>query len=330
MESRDAAPKVALEAVGMVWRLTSKTARRFPILLLLALLGCRPPEDTGKDSGADSGETADTADTGEDTATDCEDLSDLVSQCGDLVQPREGGGTYYDGLDGNAADLADALSLLIDDHNSVSYDNLWERFPATDSRADGTVWDVYSDLPGGDAPYIYTFDDQCGQYQGEGECFNREHLWPSNWFGGGSPMKSDLFHVLPTDGYVNNMRGNYAFGIVGEAVWTSSNGAIRGISRQCGFARTVFEPIDAYKGDIARALLYFSVRYRNDGAAFDSSYATTGAHLEPWAEELLLAWHIQDPVDEKETARNDAVFSIQGNRNPFIDHPEWACGITDF
>jgi endonuclease I len=314
----------------MDWRLTSKSARRFPILLLLALLGCRPLDDTG--SGTDSGDTSETGneDTGEDTGTDCEDLSALVAQCGDLVQPGEGGGTYYDGLDGNAAGLADALSLLIDDHTTVSYDNLWERFPATDSRADGTVWDVYSDLPGGEAAYIYTFSDQCGQYQGEGECFNREHLWPSNWFGGGSPMKSDLFHLVPTDGYVNNMRGSYAFGIVGEARWTSTNGSLRGISRQCGFARTVFEPIDAYKGDIARALLYFSVRYRHEGAAFDSSYATTGAHLEPWAEELLMAWHIQDPVDEKETDRNEAVFSIQGNRNPFIDHPEWACAVTDF
>ncbi len=294
------------------------------MLFLLALLGCRPPEDTGVDSSVD------TQDSGEVTGPDCEDLSGLVSECTARVQPGEGGGTYYDGVDGDAPDLVEALSQLIDDHYYVSYDNLWERFPATDARADGTVWDVYSDLPGGESPYTYTFADQCGQYQGEGECFNREHLWPTNWFGGGSPMKSDLFHVVPTDGYVNNMRGNYPFGIVGEVNWTSANGAVRGQSRQCGFTRTVFEPIDDYKGDVARSLFYFSVRYRNDGAAFDSSDAVEGVHLEAWAEELLTAWHIQDPVDEKEAARNEAVFSIQGNRNPFIDHPEWVCGVADF
>jgi endonuclease I len=143
-------------------------------------------------------------------------------------------------------------------------------------------------------------------------------------------MKSDLHHVFPTDGYVNNRRGSYPFGEVDRPIWTSENGSMLGSSDQCDAYSRVFEPIDVFKGDVARALFYMSVRYRNADDEWSSSGATVGASMEPWAEEVLRAWHITDPPDAKEIDRNNAVASLQSNRNPFVDHPEWVCLVEDF
>jgi endonuclease I len=138
-------------------------------------------------------------------------------------------------------------------------------------------------------------------------------------------MRSDLHQVYPTDGYVNSIRGDYPYGPVAEPTYTAQNGSLRGYSALCDYPWRVFEPIDAYKGDLARAQLYMSVRYRGEDAGWAGSEAVDGAALEPWYATTLLAWHLMDPVDSKETARNDAVQDLQGNRNPFVDHPEYAC-----
>jgi endonuclease I len=90
----------------------------------------------------------------------------------------------------------------------------------------------------------------------------------------------------------------------------------------------VFEPIDEYKGDLARTYFYVSVAYM--GASWSSNQMVSGAKLNADAEAMLRAWHAADPVSSKETARNAAVEDVQGNRNPFIDHPEWVELITDF
>jgi endonuclease I len=92
----------------------------------------------------------------------------------------------------------------------------------------------------------------------------------------------------------------------------------------------VFEPTDSFKGDLARVFFYMSVRYGLEDENWDSSFAVEGASIEQWEEDVLRAWHIMDPVSEKEIQRNEAVFGIQGNRNPFVDHPEWVCLIGDF
>ena len=139
-------------------------------------------------------------------------------------------------------------------------------------------------------------------------------------------MYSDLFHVLPTDGYVNNRRSNYPYGKVGNASWTSLNGSKLGSSATSGYSGTVFEPIDSFKGDIARIYFYMSTRYMDkianwDGASFQNS------DLSSWAKNLFLQWHQLDPVSSKERKRNDSVYVIQHNRNPFVDHPEWVNDI---
>ena len=236
---------------------------------------------------------------------------------------------YYDaaaGLYGTA--LKQALHDIIDNHTSVTYQSLWTHFQTTDKKPNGKVWDMYSDIPGGTPAYEFTFvTDQCGSYNSEGDCYNREHSFPASWFNDAYPMYSDLFQLVPTDGYVNNRRSNYPYGKVGSASWTSTNGSKLGSSATAGYSGTVFEPIDAYKGDFARNYFYMATRYYNEDSGWPGSDMVTGSQLKPWAVTLLLQWHQSDPVSQKEIDRNNAVYGIQHNRNPFIDHPEFAADI---
>jgi endonuclease I len=233
---------------------------------------------------------------------------------------------YYNGTENlRGEQLRHALHLIIKDHTSLSYNNLWDAFEDTDKKSNGKVWDMYSDKPGGTPAYQYTFaSDQCGNYSGEGSCYNREHSLPKSWFNDASPMYTDLFHLYPTDGYVNGMRSNYPYGEVGSATWTSTNGSKRGNSSYPGYSGIVFEPIDEYKGDFARSYFYMSTRYKDKNLGQESSSMFTGSALDTWAKNMLLEWHRNDPVSQKEIDRNNAVYAYQHNRNPFIDHPEFA------
>lgn len=239
---------------------------------------------------------------------------------------------YYDnaaGLEGQA--LRSALHDIIDNHNSIDYGDIYDILDQTDSKPNGKVWDMYSDVPGGTPPYEYTFfEDECGNYSGEGSCYNKEHSWPKSWFGGKVyPMYSDLFHIVPTDGYVNGMRSNYPYGEVGSIQWESLNGSKKGSNTFPGYSGTVFEPIDEYKGDLARGYFYMSTRYYNEDSGWPGSAAVDGAELKPWTINLLLEWHYNDPVSQKEIDRCNAIYNIQNNRNPFIDHPLYVSYIWD-
>ena len=239
---------------------------------------------------------------------------------------------YYSsatGLTGNQ--LKVALHKIINGHSSISYAQLWNAFWSTDNKGNGIVWDMYSDNPSGTPPYIYYLgQDQCGNYTSEGDCYNREHSWPSSWFNNDGTARTDLHHIFPTDGWVNNKRGNFAFGEVGSASWTSRNGSKLGTCKTPGFSGTVFEPIDEYKGDFARAIMYMSVRYYSEDGSWSSSDMTEKANIKQWAIDLLLRWNEQDPVSEKEKERNEFIYNdYQHNRNPFVDHPEYARMIWD-
>ena len=239
---------------------------------------------------------------------------------------------YYNsanGLTGNQ--LKVALHNIIKGHSSISYSQLWNAFWSTDNKGNGIVWDMYSDKPNGTPPYVYYLgQDQCGNFSGEGDCYNREHSWPSSWFNDQTTPRTDLHHIFPTDGYVNNRRGNYAFGEVGSASWTSRNGSRLGTCKTPGFSGTAFEPIDEYKGDFARAIMYMSVRYYSEDGSWSSSDMTTKSEIKPWAIYMLLRWNELDPVSEKEKLRNEAIYDdYQHNRNPFVDHPEYARMIWD-
>jgi len=167
--------------------------------------------------------------------------------------------------------------------------------------------------------------DQGGVGGVEGTGYNREHTWPQSWFGGSvAPMESDLFQLYPTDNFVNNQRGSDPYAEVDFPTWTSLNGSRKGNSSTPGYVGPAFEPIDAYKGDVARNYFYMTTRYYLDDAGWPGSAMTSGADLLPWAVDLLLEWHAADPVSRKELERNGTIWGIQGNRNPFIDRPEFA------
>lgn len=245
---------------------------------------------------------------------------------------------YYTSANGlTGFTLKTALYNIIKGHTSVSYDDLYTYYAKTDAKPGNVVWDMYSDNPSGTPAYIYhhVSSDQCGSYNSEADCYNREHSFPASWFNDGTPMYSDLFLVVPTDGYVNNRRSNYPFGDVGTASWTSTNGSKLGNCSYPGYSGTVFEPIDAYKGDFARSMFYIVTRYENVIATWYSNTTEAGHALtnnntvcfQTWYLNMLYQWHVDDPVSTKEIARNDSVYKIQHNRNPYIDHPEWVAVV---
>lgn len=126
--------------------------------------------------------------------------------------------TYYAAADGKKqAELKTAMYKLITNHTVISYSDLFDAYRTSDLRADGTVRDWYSNVT------RFNIDtDRAGSYSAEGDCFNREHSVPQSWFSKASPMKSDLVHVVPTDGYVNNRRGSFPFGETKGEVYKSA------------------------------------------------------------------------------------------------------------
>ena len=232
---------------------------------------------------------------------------------------------YYNNASGLTGEpLHQALHDIIDGHTVLSYTSLWTHYQTTDVKPNGKVWDMYSDIPDGTPPYEFTFvSDQCGNYGAEGDCYNREHSWPKSWFNDMAPMNTDIFHVVPSDGYVNGQRGNYPYGEVSNPTWISDNGCKKGPNSYPGYSGTVFEPIDAYKGDFARIYFYMSTRYLGEDGSWPGSDMANGAQLEPWALDMMMEWHAEDPVSQKEIHRNDANYGIQNNRNPFVDHPNY-------
>ncbi len=244
---------------------------------------------------------------------------------------------YYDGTAGlSGASLKSKLKTIITNgHQDNGYGNLLTAFQSTDRdyfyENDGTVMDMYSENPTGTDPYIYNHGvKQCGNYSVEGDCYNREHVVPQSLFNQNLPMRSDVHFVTPTDGKVNGMRSNYPFGKVGSTSFTSLNGSKLGSSVSAGYAGTVFEPIDEFKGDIARMILYFVTRYETQLSGFSSGNilgSTAYPGLQTWELKQLLEWNNLDPVSPFEIARNNAAFTYQGNRNPYIDRPEFVALI---
>lgn len=229
---------------------------------------------------------------------------------------------YYNNAN-NKSDqaLMAALHSIIDGHTKRSYQQLWSDFRSTDCNGT-TIIDRYSTTQ-----YTYS-SDQCGNYSGVGDCYNREHSIPNSWWGGSDSdtAYTDLHHMFPVDGWVNNERGNHPFG-------DCANGVAKGTGKlgTCtfsGYNGTVFEVADEYKGDFARVYFYFATRYMTRMSNYTSGTgnvvftASTYLGLTNWAINQLLEWHRNDPVSTLETRRNDAVYGIQKNRNPFVDYPE--------
>lgn len=253
---------------------------------------------------------------------------------------------YYNSATGTGYTLKTQLYNIIKNHNDQGYTGLWTTYGTSDRdlfyENDNSVLDVYSENPTGPDPYTFIYsNNQCGTYTNEGDCYNREHTVPQSYFGNGvQPMYSDAHFVLPTDGKVNGKRDDFPYGRVGTASWTSMNGSKFGNNNNsgysAGYSSTVFEPIDEFKGDIARCILYFATRYENQLTNFYTSTSSTAKVMFDGTSDhsfsnaflnILLTWHMQDPVSAREIARNNAVYARQNNRNPYIDHPEYVCQI---
>jgi len=239
----------------------------------------------------------------------------------------------------------DTLNIPYNSQNNVLFDSRAAvnklDLRRNDANTTDIIWDMYTDNPTG--PEVVEFIpvvNQCGSNtQPEiGFCYNREHSFPMAWFGGSiHPMRTDMHALFATDAWSNARHDNYPYGEVGNAEWTSPAGAKLGSSSFPGYNGKVFEPIDAYKGDFARAMFYMVTCYENfmpswesNGMADSVLDGTTWPSLENWAIKQWYKWHIQDPVSQKEINRNDSIYVFQRNRNPFIDHPEfveliWSC-----
>ena len=267
----------------------------------------------------------------------------VIALSAKTVTPAASLPAYYAKIEGKSAkSLFDAVHEVVKvGYSSLGYDGLWDAYQHTDLRDNGKIWDMYSDCS-----WTYK-SDQCGSYSSECDCYNREHSIPKSWYGDTkSGPGCDIFHLVPTDGKVNGMRSNYAFGEVSSASYTFDGAKLgssksititngntiagnEGTSISCS-ANKVFEPRDEYKGDFARGYFGAMIRWAGDhqsftdgdgGKIFSSSYAAGSFGLTKYGVALLMKWHRQDPVSQKEVDRNNGIQQTQGNRNPFIDYP---------
>ena len=262
------------------------------------------------------------------------------------VTPAASLPTYYQQIDGEAGKtLFDAVQTVTKfGYSSLGYDGLWGAYPYTDVHENGYVWDMYSDCT-----WKSINSNHCGNYSNECDCYNREHSIPKSWYGDTkSGPGCDIFHLVPTDGKVNGMRSNYAFGEVASASYNKQGNKLgsaksitiiggntiagnTGATISCS-ASKVFEPRDEYKGDFARGYFGAMIRWAGDHQTFSDGNGGTMFSKEGYTESslygftkygvaLLMKWHRQDPVSQKEVDRNNGIQQTQGNRNPFIDYP---------
>ncbi|HIP32706.1 MAG TPA: T9SS type A sorting domain-containing protein [Crocinitomicaceae bacterium] len=245
-------------------------------------------------------------------------------------------------------ELHDLIAVQADRirYSSSSQYDVWDAIMHTDTRLNdaGTatiVWDMFTDRPTatGEVEYNHcTHRDQGSCPGGEGNCYNREHTFPRSWWGGGTTLSdtinTDMHHIYASDRSLNSSKSNYPPGMVTSPVTTGSNGWLMGAnaSYPCTPAtgsKRYFEPLDEFKGDYARTYFYVVTRYQHNMAAWQGLSSqgncfidgTTYPSIQNWAMQVLLQWHAQDPVSQKEIDHNRAVYAIQGNWNPYIYTP---------
>lgn len=252
---------------------------------------------------------------------------------------------YYDGTANlTGYPLKTKLNQILSAATDLGYGALWITYATSDVdryyENNGTLLDMYSEKPAGPDSYEYVIGastsggNQCGSQNqnNEGFCYNREHSLPKTYFGGqnATPMANDAHFVIPTDYYVNSKRESFPYGETANPTLTFTNGSKIGACNFPGYSGVIFEPINEFKGDLARMQLYFVTRYQHRLASFSQFQnasspldGTVDRGLQQWYLNLMLKWAAQDPVSQRERDRNNAIYARQGNRNPFIDHPEW-------
>lgn len=235
------------------------------------------------------------------------------------VRPAAAPASYYAAASGKSGqDLLRALSGIISNQRALSY-----------SGARNTMFASIDDADNDNAvPCVYTGrrgTPVSSSASASSVSMNTEHTWPQS-LGATGVAQADLHHLFPTDMDANGRRASYPFGEVSSATWTARDydgGDASQLGRDAS-GRTVFEPQDRHKGNVARAIFYFYTRYASQRP---SKFSLANFNVE---EATLRRWHVQDPPDAAERSRNDAVYGAQGNRNPYIDHPEYVAAIPDF
>ncbi|WP_252225539.1 endonuclease [Clostridium sp. ZBS2] len=221
--------------------------------------------------------------------------------------------TYYtDAIGKSGKALKSSLHEIIDDNKKLSYAAVWEALMDTDEDPNNT----------NNVILLYTGRSQGKNTKGAGvNNWNREHVWAKSHgnFGTKAGPGTDLHHLRPADVSVNSSRGNLDF---------DNGGVPHSEATLCKYDNDSWEPRESVKGDIARMLFYMDVRYEGDRGEVDlelNNKVNNGANPYMGKLSTLLQWNNQDPVDELEKRRNDIIYKkYQHNRNPFIDHPEWA------
>ena len=256
-------------------------------------------------------------------------------------------GTYYQAADGKKGEeLKTALFTIISPHTILKYTyDVWDAIESYDLRADGMIWEIYSGI----SNFTPKTDRDKGDDVEEGKKYNREHAMPKSWFNEATqdnyttdvyPMYTDLHHLFPTDRFANTLRSNYPYGEVGATITKQTEGGFSKFGRAVdslgykvsGQNGRVFEPNDRYKGDLARVYFYMATAYesyKNEKGVTrspkdwksDMLASNVYPFFTDWALKMLLRWAANDPVDEKEINRNNAIYGIQKNRNPFVDYP---------
>ncbi len=222
----------------------------------------------------------------------------------DFEWPEQDGASIFDDCDGQTGGtLWNCLRSKITGHDGQGYDDARDIIFSELDCENNQVQCVYTGT-------YYTTN--CVYRPSSLNC---EHSWPQSYGADSEPARSDMYHLFPTYPDVNSRRSNHPFGIVVNESW-SEGGSKLGTDSQ---GNTVFEPRDPHKGDVARAVFYFAVRY-------DGGYSQV-----PWyVEETLKQWNRDDPPSEKERQRNEDISSYQHNRNPFIDRPDFVDDIGNF
>lgn len=247
-----------------------------------------------------------------------------------LIQAEEMPVGYYNAIDGKQDSvLKSTLGQIIRPHTAIPYgsgaESTWGVFYYSDQDEEGYCMDMYCDS-------WKKFTSVGAVVSG---C-NIEHSFAKSWWGGSkNDAYKDCYHLNPSNATANSARSNYPLGVPTKDLKDqSATGSLKvGRATYEGETFWVFEPKDEYKGDFARAYFYMATCYgdeltwRLDNKDVGSKYAMRNdSYLEfrDWEIEVLLTWHRQDPVSEKETKRMDAVSDFQHNRNPYIDYPELA------
>ncbi|MCY7947492.1 endonuclease [Bacillus atrophaeus] len=221
--------------------------------------------------------------------------------------------TYYETAEGKSGEvLKSALHRIISGHTMLSYSEVWTALKETDEDPANP----------NNVILLYTNESRAKSLNGGsvGD-WNREHVWAKSHggFGTSKGPGTDIHHLRPADVQVNSARGNMDFDNGGSEHPKAPGNYYDGDS---------WEPRDEVKGDVARMLFYMAVRYEGDDGYPDLELNDkTGNGSSPYhgKQSVLLEWNKQDPVDDSERRRNDIIYDeFQHNRNPFIDHPEWA------